>query len=285
MYMSKIVLVAETGADLTPELVKRYGIYIVPMHVTMGDVTKDDGSFPTEEICDFYDRTGQLPKTSGSSPEDFARVFEEIHRVYPDKHILHLAYSAVTTVSYQNAKIAAEHMDFVTSVDTKHVSAGQTAVVVAMAQYLEEHPDTTPEEAVEVVHRLREKTHMCFVPDDLEYPRAGGRVSNVVCLGGRILNIHPCIDVVNGYLVGTKKYRGKLPKVVGNMVLEYSQINHLKRDHIWLLASPGFPDEARAAAEEAARQYGFKSMDWLKTGCVITTHGGPRAFGMAGMSE
>ena len=32
--MSKILLTAESGSDLTPELAKEYGVTIVPMHVS-----------------------------------------------------------------------------------------------------------------------------------------------------------------------------------------------------------------------------------------------------------
>ena len=45
----KIVLVAETGSDITPELAEEYGIFLVPMHVSMGDQTLDDGAFPPED--------------------------------------------------------------------------------------------------------------------------------------------------------------------------------------------------------------------------------------------
>ena len=77
--MSSILLLAETGSDITPELAKRYHIRLVPMHVAFDTETKDDGSFPPEEIRDYYRRTGKLPTTSGSTPEDFARVFDAIH--------------------------------------------------------------------------------------------------------------------------------------------------------------------------------------------------------------
>ena len=32
-----IILVAETGSDVTPELAKELGIRLVPMHVSMGN--------------------------------------------------------------------------------------------------------------------------------------------------------------------------------------------------------------------------------------------------------
>ena len=57
----KIVLVAETGSDITPELAKEYGVFLVPMHVSMGDKTLDDGAFPPEDVCQYYQTTGKVP--------------------------------------------------------------------------------------------------------------------------------------------------------------------------------------------------------------------------------
>ena len=40
-----------------------------------------------------------------------------------------------------------------------------------------------------------------------------------------------------------------------------------------------------AGSEEAAKALGFKKTRWIQAGGVITTHGGPAAFGLAGFSE
>ena len=146
--MKPIILVAETGSDINAELASQYQIRIVPMHVTFEDRTTDDGTFPVEEICAYYQNTRKVPKTSGSTPEDFNRVLDEIHAEYPDAHILYLAYSAVTTCSYQSCVIASEERDYVTCFDTKHVSVGQGSIVVAMAEALRANPDMTVEEAL-----------------------------------------------------------------------------------------------------------------------------------------
>jgi len=58
--MSNIILVAETGSDITPELAAQLGIYLVPMHVSMGSETLDDGAFPPEDVCAYYDKTGKV---------------------------------------------------------------------------------------------------------------------------------------------------------------------------------------------------------------------------------
>ena len=43
--MTKFIITAESGSDLPKELVERYGVRIIPMHVTMGDETRPDGTF------------------------------------------------------------------------------------------------------------------------------------------------------------------------------------------------------------------------------------------------
>lgn len=278
------ILVTETGSDIPPQLAEKYGIYLVPMHVSFGNQTQDDGTFPVEDICNYFAKTGQVPKTSGCTPEDFQKVFNKVRQEHPGKHILHLAYSAVTTCSYQSAIIAADGADDITSIDTKHVSAGQAAIVLRVAKLLDGDPDLSTAQALELVQQICQETRMCFLPQDLTYLRAGGRVSNVACLGGKILQIHPCIEILDGHLVATKKYRGKLERIAPALIREYTQQNQLQKGQIIFIWSTGLPDSVRSAAEQEARACGFHQITWIQTGCVITTHGGPSCFGVVGFS-
>ena len=283
--MKRIIIVAESGSDISPELAQQYGIYIVPMHVTFDDVTVDDGSIPPERIPEHYKATGRLPKTSGSTPEDFIKAFDELHEKYPEAQILYLAYSAVTTCSYQSAVIAAEDRDYITMIDTKQVSVGQAVIVITVARILEENPDMTVAQAAEAAMDVLSRAHMCFLPDNLEFLRAGGRVSNAAYLGSRILGIHPTIEILDGKLTATKKYRGKMVKAAAQMVKDYAEAYKLKRDCIWFVYTVGLTDEVRESVKAAAEECGFEKIEWLRCNGVITTHGGPAAFGLAGLSE
>ncbi len=282
--MPSIILVAESGSDISAKLAAKYNIHIVPMHVAFGDKTMDDGSFPPENIVSYYKKTGKLPKTSGSIPEDFSGLFDRLHETQPDAHILYLAYSAVTTCSYQSALIAAEGRDYVTAIDTKQVSVGQGNVVIAVAKLLQKHPEMPLEEVIAKTRDLIARANMCFLPDDLEFLRAGGRVSNVVALGGRILGIHPCIEILDGKLVATKKYRGKMARVVEQLTRDYTQAYHLDKEQLWCVYTVGFSKELRKIVERTAKELGFREIQWIQANGVITTHGGPAAFGIAGFS-
>ena len=78
-------------------------------------------------------------------------------------------------------------------------------------------PRLTMEEAVRAAEDLIARARMCFMPENLEFLRAGGRVSNVAFLGAKLLNLHPVIEILDGKLVATKKYRGKMKKVAVQM--------------------------------------------------------------------
>lgn len=282
--MKSIIVVAETGSDVTKELAAKYDIEMVPMHVSFDSETLDDGEFPVQKIVDYYRETKKLPKTSGSTPGDFIKKFDEIHEKNPEAHILYLAYSAVTTCSYQSAIIASEDRDYVTAIDTKQVSVGQAAIVVEVAKVIQDNPEMTLEEAVALANDLIERAKMCFTPDNLEFLHAGGRVSNAAFLGASILGLHPCIELIDGKLIATKKYRGKMKKVAAQLVKEYADKYNLVKDNLWVIYTVGLSDEVKQSIEDAIKECGFTGVTWVQAHGVITTHGGPAACGIAGFS-
>ena len=281
----KILITAETGSDMTKELAAELGVVLIPMHVSLGDTTLDDGTFPPEDVCAYYDKTGKAPTTSGSTPYDFESVYDALFAEHPDLQILHLAYSAITTCSYHSCELAVEGKDYaenVRIVDTKHVSVGQCAVVMAVREWLEGHPEATLDEAAAAAVRISEEIKMCFVPDNLDYLRAGGRCSNAAALVGNLLHLHPCIEIIDGKLMAVKKYRGKLCKVACVLLKDFADKHRLEKDHVFFINTPYMDEEVRAALDAEAEKLGFQKITWVKTGCVITCHGGPGAFGIVG---
>lgn len=57
--MTKYIITTESGSDLPQEIIDKYNIYVIPMHVTMGDETYPDGSFDVQKVFDYYERTEQ----------------------------------------------------------------------------------------------------------------------------------------------------------------------------------------------------------------------------------
>ena len=89
---------------------------------------------------------------------------------------------------------------------------GQSLVVVETAKYIEAHPDATVDEIFAFTNSVMDRVLLGFVPTDLAFLKAGGRLSNVAFLGAHLLKIKPCIEVTGGKFVATKKFRGSMLK-------------------------------------------------------------------------
>ena len=283
--MTKYIITTESVSDISPQLVERYGIYVIPMHVTMGSETYDDGSFDVEDVYHFYDKTGTLPKTSGSTPQDNTVMFERVFAEHPEAHIIHIAYSAVTTVSYNSCMIAARELENIHIIDSKNVSGGLTAVVVATAKFIEENPDSTPEEIIAFVEDVRERTRFVFLPQSLLYLKAGGRVSNAAYLGASLLRLHPTIILENGYLVASKKYRGSYERCLKNAVKDFVTNFNIDPETLTIGGTAGLSEAYKQLGESTLNKYGFENPQWFSAGAVISSHGGPGAFGIIGIEK
>ena len=86
-------------------------------------------------------------------------------------------------------------------------------------------------------------------------------------------------------MVATKKYRGKMKKVSKQLIEQYSESYDLDKKVLWIIYTIGFSDEVRTCVEEAAKELNYEQIYWIQANGVITTHGGPAAFGMAGFSK
>ena len=61
----KVKIISDSTSDLSPELVKKYDISIVPLYVVMGDKIRKDGIEATpEDIYEYVSQSGKLPKSA-----------------------------------------------------------------------------------------------------------------------------------------------------------------------------------------------------------------------------
>lgn len=283
--MSKFVLVTESGGDLAQKYVDLYDVKIVPMHVNFGGETYDDSDLKSQDVFDYYDKNKVLPQTSGSTPGDFTKVFNEINENYPGAEIIYIAYSSVTTVSYNSARIAAEDFPNVHMVDSKNVTVGLANVVISTAEFIKENPNTTADEIIKFVEDIRERTRFVFLPQSLLYLKAGGRISNVSYLGAMLLKIYPTINLENGYLVAGTKYRGSFKTAYKKMIDDFFERFDIDKSMIRLVRVQDLSDSHMSEIEEILKDYGVENIEWFEAGSVISCHGGPGAVGLVGVEK
>lgn len=283
--MGKIIITTESGTDLTQKHAKELGIRVIPMYVALEDGMKADGLFPVAEVFEHYKKTKKIPTTSAVNPDEYMTEFRDLRDRYPDADIVHIAYTSKASSTYRNAALALEELNDpkIYLVDSLNVSGG-IAMICEKAVELA----VTSKNGAELVEKLQpwiERARVTFLPNTLEYLRAGGRVSNAVYLGGTLLNIKPLIVMKDGQLIASKKYRGPMEKVAYKYFEDFINENPLDRSLLYLFYVEGFSRELLDALRERALQLGFEKVLETKCGCVITCHGGPGALGLAAFAE
>ncbi|SKB01371.1 DegV family protein [Sporosarcina newyorkensis] len=281
--MRKFILSTESGADLPESLAKRHNIQVIPMHVIMDGQDYLDGHLPVKEIYEFYDRTKKIPSTSATNVHEYQEFFKKIKTEFPDSIIIHIGYTSKASASFQNALLAAEDVDDIFLIDALNVTGGLTAVVMYAVTLLEKDPEMNPVHLLEKIEVKVPKTRLAFLPGSLDFLRAGGRVSNMAYLGGALLKIKPCIELVDGKLVSTKKYHGKMSKVAEKLFLDYLQQYEIDRQKIYFIYSIGLSETIKQRINEIALEKGFENRIWIEAGAMISTHSGPGGFGIAGI--
>lgn len=276
-----IIISTDSGSDLTKEYAAAHGVYVAPMYVIIDGVEHRDGQFPVDRIFEYYDHTKKIPSTSGVGASDYTQMFEQIKKEHPGCTVLHIAYSAVTTVSYQNAMIAKEQFENVYVMDAKNVSVGLGLLVRRAVELKERYEDNQIEQFIAVLEDIARRLRFSFIPNTLDYLLAGGRISNVAYIGANLLRLKPLIKLEDGYLVAAKKYRGKMSRILPHCWSDFMAEGPYEMDMVCLCAVRRVDPELVAEFEALARQSGFERVLVEECGGVISCHGGPAAIGMA----
>ena len=281
--MSRIIFSTESGADLPKDLVEKHQIQVVPMHVIMNGKDYLDGELSVEDVFDYHSRTKKIPSTTATNVHEYHELFTKIRKDFPDSIIIHIGYTSKASASFQSALIAAEDFEDLFLIDALNVTGGLAAIVMYAVTLLEEEPSISHAELIEKIEAVVPKTRLAFLPGSLDFLRSGGRVSNVAYIGGLLLKIKPCIELVEGKLVSTRKYRGSMSIVAEKLMRDYLNQYDIDRKQLYLIYSIGLDESIKRRMEEIAKETGFEKVTWMQAGAMISTHAGPGGFGIAGV--
>ena len=275
----KIKITADSTCDLSPELVKKYGVGIMPLTVVLGDKTHKDGIdiVPTD-IFSYVAKTGTLPKSSAPSAEEYAEFFKS--SLEDCDAIIHYNISSKASSSHDNAVAASKQFDGkVFVVDSYALSTGQGLLVLKACDLAAE--GKSPADIVEITQNLRSKVNTSFVPDALDYLHKGGRCSLAALMGAKVLKLHPMIDMKDGQLYAKKKYMGGLERCLKNYVNDLAdEYKHYDKTRCFITHSSCEREVVEKVREQVEQLFGFDEVLETTAGCVVTTHCGKNTLGV-----
>ena len=188
-----IKIISDSTCDLSQEVLERYDIDIIPLHIVKGDEELEDGpQIDIHALYEWADKNKTTPKTSAPSIETAINVM----RPYIDegREIICFSISSEMSTSINVIRMAAEELDAedkVTVIDSRNLSTGIGLLVVEAAVMAAD--GKSREEIKTGIDELIPKVRASFVVDTLVYLYRGGRCNAVSALIGGALALHQSV--------------------------------------------------------------------------------------------
>ena len=276
-----IKIIADSTCDLSPELIDRYNIRILPLFVRMDEEDHLDGvDITPDELFRWSDENKKTPSTAAPSLEQILEAYEEELKT-ADELIVFTISSGMSS-SYTNCCLAAQQLaapERVTVIDSANLSTGIGLLVLHAAVMARGGADAASIRAE--IEELRPLVRASFVVDTLVFLHRGGRCSGTAMLVGSVLQLHPRIEVADGAMHPGKKYRGSMKHFVMNYVKDMEpDLKTARKERVFITHS-GCPqqiiDDVRNYLESL---HVFDEILVTRAGSVISSHCGPGTLGV-----
>lgn len=281
-----VKIVSDSTCDLSQELLQRYDVSILPLHILLGEQEYEDGQdiFP-DEIYQWSDKNKTTPKTSAPALDramDLLRPY-----VAEGREIICFALSESMSTSANVMRIAAEELEaekLVTVIDSANLSTGIGLLVIEAATMAQNGKNA--QDIVKKIEELKPFVRASFVVDTLTYLYRGGRCSGLAAMAGGALKLHPKIVVEDGAMNPAKKYRGKMKKVLMDYVKDMeNELKQAKKDRVFITHSGCDQDIIREIYQHLDSLNIFSEILVTRAGGVISSHCGPGTLGVLFISK
>ncbi len=274
-----VKFVIDSASDLLPDEAGGLGVTVLPMQVTFGDRTYEDGvTLSHEEFYKKLESGKEFPTTSQISPGAFGACFEDL--TADGSELVVITISSKFSGTYQSACIAAADFDGrVFVVDSLSLSLGERVLLMRGLEL--EAEGIGAGEIAAKLDEEKKRLHVIAMMDTLEYLKKGGRISPTVAFAGGLLGIKPAVQVIDGQVVlaGTARGAAKCHALVKSLIDSHGGMNWAKP--VALVYS---------ASDKGLQEFLGKNPELFPVrcklpvhslGCAVGAHIGPGAYGVA----
>ena len=280
--MASYLIASSSTADLPRTWLEEHRIPFISYSYTVGDKPfEDDCREESRDAVYAGMRRGDRLKTSMINEFAYYEFFRGLMET--GKDVIFLDMSQKMSASFANANRAAEKIRReyperkLYVMDTLCISGGLGLLVEHMTERME--AGMTYDEVIAWGEANKLKIAHRFTVDDLQYLKAGGRVSNAAALVGSVLNIKPVLYVPDGGTLDVaKKVRGRkaaLKAILDGVLHDLSRLEDPTglRIHILQADCRADAETLREGIRKAYPQVGKITVTGL--GVVIGAHCGP----------
>ncbi len=282
----KIGLIVDSAGSIPRDILKKYKISEVAFYINFGaDAYQENISISSRE---FYERMtkspDQIPKTSVPGAAEWIKAFTEKYQEgYRDFIVTTIAKPL--SASIQSATMAAN--DFMKSfpdvsihiLESNTCACGQAALEIKIAQLIETG-ELAAEELVKRVKEILPQVVSLFSVNELTYMRAGGRIGGAAAFLGKLINIKPVCEFIDGVVHPIKPVRSR-NKALHLLVEEAAQRVKDAEQAIICVQHALCPEDADFLINQLRSRLNYQGTIYQSTvGAVVGSHAGPSAIGI-----
>jgi DegV family protein with EDD domain len=269
--LKKVKVITDSTADLTPDLIEKLSIRVVPIYVRFGDKLYRDGvDITPEQFYAMLSSSKIHPATSQPNPEDFTKVYRE----YCDhcEGIVSIHVSSRLSGTCNSANIARKTLEshcIIEVIDSKFNSAGLGLIVIAAARLAQTGAGL--KEVVNEAQRAISEVRMFGMFASLKYLALSGRVNKTISSVSQLIHVMPLLTFRNGEVVRA----GLVRTVSRGMERIYDYVSkHIPLSELTIVHSC-VKNEADELKSKLSSFITPEKISIINLGSSLGVHGGP----------
>lgn len=218
--MAKIKFIADTGADIPEDIVKKYDLTIFPFMSIFGDEMYRSG----EELSgrDFFKKLEEYDGIPTTSQTPYFEM-EDALKKYSAEYDAVIVFTLSSKASGQHNSLQAIRRDLLEenpNWDIRIIDSMSFTIGIGMAVVYAAELALKGESVDEIEKKAKDyikSWDMYFLVDTLTYLEKGGRINKTSAVIGTLLDIKPVLSIRDGLIEAVDKFRGK-KKLVKKLV-------------------------------------------------------------------
>jgi len=269
-------IVTDSASTIPPELAEKLNIGIVPIGLTIGEETMDDGVLAPEELYRKME-SGVVARTSQPAPGRFAEMYGRLRGLASSVISIHITSQHSGTC--QSAMLGASMLPDIDIevVDSRGISMGTGYLVLRAARMAAEGLGKA--EILAALEDMKKHVHTFATVSTVRYLQISGRLGWVTSALATALDIKPILAVRDGTLglIGKVRTRARSLETLVQSTLQ--SLAGAREREVAVIHS-GVPEDARQLKQRLEELLGQRVAFVLEAPAVLSVHGGPGLVGI-----
>ena len=284
----KVTLVSDSTCCLPPEIVRKYGIRLVPIVIHYNGKSYYDGvDIGAGEIYRIMRRREDLPSTSTPSTGDFLNAYREA--IERGESVVSVTLTSLQSKTCEVASVAKQMAleslpgASIEVIDSRAVGGALGFVVLEAARAADR--GASLEEVCQVARKVMDRVVLVAMVDSLYYLARTGRIAKAAAWAGSILNMKPVLEHTTevGETMPLARPRSKA-KAVEIMLGDMAERVGDARVHVNVHHADEL-DEGKRLMAEIERRFNCVELFLTEFTPGMGVHAGPGIIGMSFMTE